>query len=144
MALNVRLLKKVRDAIARTRVGARRRFDMSWWAEESDGPLLNTVEELCTSVKRADAGECKTTCCIAGHVVLQASAHTRKKHRVGKQSEISVAARKLLGIDRTEAYHLFQGIWSDAGGPSPDTTRREAVAYLDRCIAAKEIVRDNA
>lgn len=111
--MNVELLKKVRDAIADVKnpVG----FDMEAWAPAGS--------------------DCGTACCIAGHVVLAAGEEVPKQHSVADRAAALLFGDYSFGADD----HLFYGYWSDAA--LDEITRAEAVAYLDKCIAAGEIVR---
>jgi hypothetical protein len=117
MSLNLELLRKVRDAIADedNPVG----FDMAAWE-----PGLS---------------DCGTACCIAGHVVLQGGKPTTPTG--------PATASWLLDIGVGDGHHLFYGFWHSSyrddwdGADLDSITRAEAVAYLDRCLEAGEIVR---
>jgi hypothetical protein len=140
MSLNVELLRKVRDAIAdeANPVG----FDMSSFGEQRS---------------------CGTTACIAGHAAMIGGRGRWQWDHLGNMVArkrlwaIENLAAELLGLttetdeDDYEVYgpdidadaeRLFYGEWAN-GEPHALhlITRAKAVAYLDRCLAAGEIVR---
>jgi hypothetical protein len=118
--MNVELLKKVREAIAdeTNPVG----FNMGTYGARTS---------------------CGTTACIAGHAVMIA-AKNRWKWDSGQiwpraaGLTMGELGEEVLQIGEQAAFYLFSGRWSHR---YQEITREETLAYLDKCIAAKKVVR---
>jgi hypothetical protein len=133
MALNVELLKKVRDAIADEKNPVGFRMDGYFFAP-CDDEWDDLVEVGDPSQVPHLLKTCGTAACIAGHVVALGP-------RYRGTNTFDGLAQKRLGLTQEDAFYLFQGEWSEHGWRLEDITREETVAYLDECIAAGEIVR---
>jgi len=83
--MNVKLLKKVRDYIAKHP----EKYDQSTW--------------------------CGTACCIAGHAVALGRAATRKEvdHRLIGSVSLSIDAQQLLQLEPSQAHRLFHSSWEN-------------------------------
>ena len=133
MALNKRLLRKVRNRIAEIPES----YDQSTWMDSSS------------------KSPCGTTACLAGETVIAAAPSIPKGLVVLRRSVrafekansrdagIIKKARRLLGLNLEEASDMFDG--NADGWPEPFCSRfqecktqkakaRVAVAYLDECL----------
>ena len=146
MALNVRLLKKVRDAVARTRSNTKQKFSMRQFVTLTNGvskDLMGT-KELQAAMSDIRKRECGTVACIAGFTCLVAG-----EKALGNVLDMAFddAAADLLCISREDAQNLFYGEWKFRAWDSTlvahleGITKREALDYLDECIEARAIVR---
>ncbi len=126
--MNLELLKLVRDAIADE--DHETDFDMGWWFVS-----LYMAGSSC-SLAQEHYGSCGTAACIAGHTVGQAKT-MGMLCPTDIYTSVEVQARRFLNIDGVQAAHLFYGEWSVH---ETAVGREETVEYLDRCLAAGELV----
>jgi hypothetical protein len=138
--MNVRLLKRVRDTIARSRT--RWRFDMASWLVTTNGAAdyIESLADLDDAIARIRSKECGTVGCIAGWTVIEGY-RSLKKMDLGIHADVEDGARELLDLGYEDATYLFMGHWSRDEADLRRVTKREALDYLDECVAAKEIVR---
>lgn len=128
--LNIKLLKKVRDRIAKIPES----YDQSWWATRD-------VE-----------APCGTTACIAGEALIC----SQRSKKAGLQLlwdampkwKVGSTAQTLLGLTDREADVLFgAGTWPEPFRSEYDQVRyhpkaraKVAVAYLDHIIKTGEVL----
>jgi hypothetical protein len=140
--MNVRLLKRVRDTIARSRT--KWRFDMNAWLVITNGDesYVYDMDALSSSIDKIRTKECGTVGCIAGWTVVEGYDKLRRlRTEFAPYADIGDFARRLLGLDVYDASYLFYGQWAGRDFDLERITKREALDYLDECIAAKKIVR---
>lgn len=132
--MNVYLLKQVRDRIAR-RTTTGTGFNMGSWFRRAGVAMGFRQDTTAVAEITTEYDTCGSTACIAGHTVGLAGRRRGASHVVQE-------ARELLGISEADATYLFQGFWSNrAGHHLKHITKKETVAYLDKCIRAGRIVR---
>jgi hypothetical protein len=104
------------------------------------------------TVEEARQAECGTVGCIAGWAYLLFADPSERIEarwwpsisntvlRSGTHDNAESFSRECLELDPLEADHAFFARWSDKSWDSGKITKAEVLAYLDKAIAAKDVM----
>ena len=137
---NWKNIKKLRDHLASMKITRYRRFDMSDYIQVTGS--ATDAETLSVKRLRANGPECGSVACLAGETVI-ALAPEKLRIPVMYNSYLNCSfiadnASKILGLSMSEENHMFSGEWTRT--PLGSVTRKQAVKYLDKAIAAKNVM----
>jgi hypothetical protein len=94
------------------------------------------------TVEEARQAKCGTVGCIAGwaYLLFADPAEQIEALRSGTHDNAESFSRECLELDPLEADHAFFARWSDKSWDSGEITKAEVLAYLDKAIAAKDVM----
>ena len=140
-------IKKLRDHLAKLRQTKYRKFNMADYIQIISGKEYGdtvSVGEL-----RKNGPECGSAACLAGETVILLAPATMKFGVTGddssrsydlylKHNSVEPVAKKLLGLNNREAWHMFSGDWSQ--NFLERKTKQQAIRYLDKAIKERDIL----